>query len=212
MAKIFKSNVRRKTTKNIDKQRVVEIMRANINPKTNNPNYSKVSNRTGYDRKTLASWWGKKDKIASSMNKNSRQKLSSEKYKGMFPDMEDKLDEWTQELREAGCCVSGFTLKVKAIQILRELAQYNGTFSASDGWLRGFLRRKNFTLRRITTTGRDLPSDFLETIDQFHKDCKINFIDDDEFDPHALINMDETSVYIDKLKRKMKTLSFLNLS
>ena len=101
--------------------------------------------------------------------------------------MEDKLDEWTQELREAGCCVSGFTLKVKAIQILRELAQYNGTFSASDGWLRGFLRRKNFTLRRITTTGRDLPSDFLETIDQFLKDCKINFIDDDEFDPHALI-------------------------
>jgi hypothetical protein len=32
--------------------------------------------------------------------------------------MEDKLDEWTQELRKAGCCVSGFTLKVKAIQIL----------------------------------------------------------------------------------------------
>lgn len=198
MARIPKTNVRKKTTKNIDKQRVVEIMRANINPKTNNPNYSKVSNLTGFDRKTLASWWGKREKIASSMNKNSRQKLSSEKYKGMFPDMEDKLDEWTQELREAGCCVSGFTLKVKAIQILREVAQYNGTFSASDGWLRGFLRRKNFTLRRITTTGRDLPSDFLETIDQFHKDCKINFIDDDEFDPHALINMDETSVYIDK--------------
>jgi hypothetical protein len=145
------------------------------------------------------------------MNKNSRQKLSSEKYKGMFPDMEDKLDEWTQELREAGCCVSGFTLKVKAIQILRELAQYNGTFSASDGWLRGFLRRKNFTLRRITTTGRDLPSDFLVTFDQFHKDCKKNFIDDDEFDPHALINMDEKSVYIDKpsnysYAKKLKTI------
>jgi hypothetical protein len=46
----------------------------------------------------------------------------------MFPDMEDKLDEWTQEL-----CVSGFTLKVKALQILQELAQYSGTFSATDG-------------------------------------------------------------------------------
>ncbi len=71
------------------------------------------------------------------MNKNSRQKLSSEKYKGMFPDMEDKLDEWTKELRDAGC-VSGFTLKDKALQILRMLAQYNWTFSATDGWLRGF--------------------------------------------------------------------------
>jgi hypothetical protein len=40
MAKIHKTNVRKKTTKNIDKQRVVEIMRAIINPKTNNPNYS----------------------------------------------------------------------------------------------------------------------------------------------------------------------------
>ena len=100
MARIPKTNVRKKTTKNIDKQMVVEIMRANINPKTNNPNYSRVSNLTGFDRKTLASWWGKREKIASSMNKNSRQKLSSEKYKGMFPDMEDKLDEWTQELRQ----------------------------------------------------------------------------------------------------------------
>jgi hypothetical protein len=45
----------------------------------------------------------------------------------MFPDMKD-FDEWTQELREAGCCVSGFTLKVRALQILRELAQYSGTF------------------------------------------------------------------------------------
>ena len=46
MAKIPKTNVRKKTTKNIDKQRVVEIIRANI--------------LTGFDRKTLASWWGKR--------------------------------------------------------------------------------------------------------------------------------------------------------
>jgi hypothetical protein len=62
MAKISKSNVLRKTTKNIDKQRVVEIMRANNNPKTNNPNYSKVRNLAGFDRKTLALWWGKREK------------------------------------------------------------------------------------------------------------------------------------------------------
>ncbi len=63
----------------------------------------------------------------------------------MFLDVENKLDEWIQELREAGCCVSGFTLKVKVWQILRELAQYNRTFSATDGCLRGFLRRKNLS-------------------------------------------------------------------
>ncbi len=56
-------------------------MRANINPKTNNPNYSKVSNLTGFDRKTLASWWGKREKIASSMNKNESRKKIKDNFK-----------------------------------------------------------------------------------------------------------------------------------
>jgi hypothetical protein len=188
----------KKVTKNIEKQRTIEIMKANINPVTNNPNYSKVNNLTGVDRKTLARWWKNRKKIASSKNKHSRQNLESDKHKGKYPEMEDKLDEWTKELREAGCCISGFTLKVKSLQILREMEKFDGTFFASEGWLRGFLRRKNYTLRRITTTGRDIPSDFLETIEEFHKECAFNFIDDDEFDPNALVNMDETSIYIDK--------------
>ena len=89
--------------------------------------------------------------------------------------MENNLDAWAQELREAGCCLSGFTLKVKALEILRKLGQFDGKFLATDGWLRGFLHRKNYTLRRITTTGRDLPKDFLETINQFHQDCALNW-------------------------------------
>ena len=79
---------------------------------------------------------------------------------------------------------------MKALGILRELGQFDGKFYASDGWLHGFLRRKNYTLRRITTTGRDLPKDFLETINQFHQDCALNFIDDDEFDLNAKKSID----------------------
>ncbi len=75
--------------------------------------------------------------------------------------MENYLDAWAQELREAGCCLSGFTLKFKALEILRKLGQFDGKFLATDGWLRDFFHRKNYTLRRITTTGRDLPNDFL---------------------------------------------------
>ena len=58
--------------------------------------------------------------------------------------MEDNLDAWAQELRDAGCCLSGFTIKVKALQILKELGQFDGKFYASDWWLRGFLQRKNY--------------------------------------------------------------------
>jgi hypothetical protein len=54
MAKLTKSNNRRKNMKIMDKQRIIEIMKSNINPKTNNPNYFKVCNLTGVDRKTLA--------------------------------------------------------------------------------------------------------------------------------------------------------------
>ena len=198
MTKISKTNVRKKTSKNIEKEQIIVIMKANINEKTNNPNFSKVCNLTGIDRKTLKRWWDKREEYASSRHKKSASKLSSEKFKGKYPEMENNLDAWAQELREAGCCLSGFTLKVKALGILRELGQFDGKFYASDGWLHGFLRRKNYTLRRITTTGRDLPKDFLETINQFHQDCALNSIDDDEFDLNALINMDETSIYLDK--------------
>ena len=109
MSKSSKSKVRKNSTKKLEKQRTIEIMKANINPVTNNPNYSKVKNLTGVDRKTLARWWKDREKIASSKNKHNRQKLESDKHTGKYPEMEDKLDEWTRELRVAGCCISGFT-------------------------------------------------------------------------------------------------------
>ena len=51
MTKISKTNVRKKTTKNIEKEQIVVIMKANINEKNNNPNFSKVFDLTGIDRK-----------------------------------------------------------------------------------------------------------------------------------------------------------------
>ena len=135
MAKINKTNIRKKTTKNIEKERIIYVMKANINAKTNNPNFTRVFNLTGIDRKTLKRWWDKREEYASSRYKNSAEKLGSEKYTGKFPEMENDLDAWAQELREAGCCLSGFILKVKALEILRKLGQFDGKFLATDGWL-----------------------------------------------------------------------------
>ena len=44
MAKINKTIIRKKTTKNIEKERMIAIMKLNINLKTNNYNFTKVSN------------------------------------------------------------------------------------------------------------------------------------------------------------------------
>jgi hypothetical protein len=85
---------------------------------------------------------------------------------------------------------------VKSLDCRCELASEARTKTGNE-LLRGFLHRKNYTLRRKTTTGRTLPKDFLEKINQFHQDCALNFIDDVEFDPNTLVNMDGTSIYLD---------------
>ena len=142
MAKINKTNVRKKTTKNIEKERIIVIMKANINEKTNYPNFTRVFNLTGVDWKTLKRWWDKREEYASSRHKKSAAKLSSEKFKGKYPEMENNLDAWAQELREAGWCLSGFTLKVKALGILRELGQFDGKFYASTAGYMNFYGEK----------------------------------------------------------------------
>ena len=70
MSKSSRTNVRKKVTKNIEKQRTIEIMKANINPVTNNPNYSKINNLTGVDRKALDEETDKKvsQKVRSLLN------------------------------------------------------------------------------------------------------------------------------------------------
>ena len=82
MAKINKTNVRKKTLKNIEKERIINVSKANINANTNNQNFTKVFNLTGIDRKTLKRWWDKREEYAASRHKNSAEKLRSEKFKG----------------------------------------------------------------------------------------------------------------------------------
>jgi hypothetical protein len=85
------SMFRKKTIKFIERERIITIMKANLNVKTNNPNFTKVNNLTGVDRKTLKRWWDKREEYASSKYKNSAEKLTSEKFKGKYPQMEDNI-------------------------------------------------------------------------------------------------------------------------
>jgi hypothetical protein len=48
-------------------------------------------------------------------------------------------------------------------------------FKASNGWLFNFLRRNRFVLRRITTTGRELPENAIDTILSFIADMEKTF-------------------------------------
>lgn len=46
---------------------------------------------------------------------------------------------------------------------------------ASDGWLRGFLWHHKLTFRRVTTTGRELPSNTNALIAKFFADVNKQF-------------------------------------
>ena len=56
------------------------------------------------------------------------------------------------------------------------------------------LKRKHLSLRRITTSGRDLPTNVQNIVDSFLSFCHANFLN---INRDLLCNMDETSIYLD---------------
>jgi len=144
-----------------------------------------VANENGVDRRRIGEWSKAKDKLEKQSHKRSTYKIETEKDLALFPVMEAELYKWIMEKRAINAVISGTLIKLEAQVIFKRV--YANTkleaaeFKASGGWLKNFLRRKNLVLRRITTTGRDLPVNTIsivkEFIDKFHqietKDLKI---------------------------------------
>ena len=69
-------------------------------------------------------------------------------------------------------------------------------FKACDGWFSNFLFRWNYVLRRISTTGRELPSDTYASCQSWVDDWQLIFKKIGQ-DLTKIYNMDETSIYLD---------------
>jgi len=161
----------------------------------NNRNFQNTSQRLDIPRQYLMRWFKQKDQIEESRNKIARQRLTNGTSRAFYPEMEQSLEQWIREERAKGVCISGFMIKVKAVEILRkQISGSTSPFKASDGWLANFLKRKNLTLRRITTTGRDLPEDSVAVIQKFIDNCTNKFTN---FNRAQIINMDEIAVFLD---------------
>ena len=99
--------------------------------------------------------------------------------------------------RELKACISGTAIKDQA----RLLYSSSGNtaekeFKSSDGWLQNYLSRHNLKYRRVTTTGRELPSNTGPTLRNFFNDCN-NIFRKVYFNRDKIFNMDETSIYLD---------------
>ena len=95
-------------------------------------------------------------------------------------------------------CVSGSKLKHMGAQFYNEIHAQEAVpeFNGSEGWLRNFLKRHGLTKRRVTTTGRELPADALNSIRKFFKTSREAF-EAAGSRRSQVLNMDETSIYLD---------------
>ena len=152
---------------------------------------AKTAAKFNIDRKSVRRWLNERVKIFDSLFKRSRSYIHRN-CSSHFPELERILNNFVIEQRSRGVCVTSREIKREALRIANNLNIIN--FTASNGWFENFLKRFNFTLRRISSTGRQLPTNIKEIIQDHLKTCADDMAGRDRSE---VFNFDETCVYLD---------------
>ena len=111
--------------------------------------------------------------------------------------------------RRKGQIVQGNSIKKEALRIFENCNYPDRTFEASNGWRDRFLKRSNLALRRVNTSGRALPQNSMSIKDDFMLLC-YNHINLNKVSLSEIINIDETSVYLDSPSNLFNIILFSN--
>jgi len=142
--------------------------------------------------KSVRDWVGKIEEIKEQLKKRNNRLSFRMRRRGFLTAIETGLFNWIKDERSKGACLSSKVIKIKAIELVNEIdATLN--FKASNGWFERFLVRSGLCCRRVSSSGRDLPQNSQETIDQFIQNCK-KF---NQLSNKVIYNMDEASIYLD---------------
>ncbi|KAL1475928.1 hypothetical protein MTO96_018954 [Rhipicephalus appendiculatus] len=93
----------------------------------------------------------------------SNQKKNKTLFRGrpaVHPELETLLAEFVRELRARSLPVTAECVRVKALEIARDSGHTRVRFKGSPSWVRRFMKRKGFALRRRTSVCQKLPEDF----------------------------------------------------
>ena len=136
----------------------------------------------GVDRRVIGRWIKKGDLILNSTDKRNSFKTKPQVFRSVCEAMELQLKEWILTSRSDGKCLSGDVIQKEAVKLYNQIHPLvphnnNGSicveprvnFVASGGWLQNFCKRRHFAYRRVSTTGRELPSDILTRCHNFFK-------------------------------------------
>ncbi|CAF1107941.1 unnamed protein product [Brachionus calyciflorus] len=167
---------------------------------SNGNSINKCAQHFEIDRRIVSRWIRNQERIKGMKLKRSTFRCKSVNDLASYPFMENQLIEWIKEKRETGACISGLTIKQKAIElynsIYMNINEASVEFKANNGWLLNFCKRKKLVVRRITTSGRDLPSNTITIIKNFFNTYQ-NIVNKSNFSKEKVINMDETCIYLD---------------
>jgi hypothetical protein len=151
----------------------------------------KTSRKFNLTRKTVREWVKNKEKYVSCPNKRSRTRYLS-KRKSICSIFENDLNAQICAIIEQCGCVTGEAIQTMA-KVLASQKEEISEVKCSNGWLSSFLQRYNYSLRRVSSTVRELPSNYKDIInDFFNSNSKFSNIN-----RSCIYNMDETSIYLD---------------
>ncbi|GMF63875.1 unnamed protein product [Phytophthora fragariaefolia] len=117
-------------------------------------------------------------------------------------DAEVHLVKWINAYRAQGLPVSSLLLHRKALAVGRDIGIPVEIFTASRGWVKGFLRRNRMSLRARTRQGQVPPQDANKALLDFNRQVKQTMA---ELGTDVAYNADQTPVFFDYMPKSTIT-------
>lgn len=166
------------------KRTVIEFAEANGN--------MAAQRKFGVSEKSVRYWRNQKQKLSAC----STRKTSFRGRRAVHPELEDKVADFVREYRARSLPVTAELIRSKAVELAREAGLSREQFKGSVYWVRRFMRRKGFALRRRTSICQKLPEAYEDKLIDFQR-YVIRLRQQHGYMLGQIGNADETPVWFD---------------
>lgn len=134
----------------------------------NNCNKYQTCKKFSISKPSLIRWIKEEEKIRSGKKGSKRVGGGRPPF---WPDVEAKLVDEFQEMRQKGLKVKSYWFKARSFQLMKEMHP-GAKFSFSQGWFDKFKQRNKISYRRATNIAQKTPADHEELIREFHRSIR----------------------------------------